>query len=82
MKNAVVSLLLLRSYNLLQMLVVEQSRHAILTAEETHSVRITGLSFPIQAQLPTNSLLTAKPRTSVSNVHLELSGMSAYSDHH
>jgi hypothetical protein len=49
-------------------------------AEESHSVNIIGLSFPIQAQLPTNSLLTAKPRTSVSIVQFELSGMSTYSD--
>jgi len=47
-------------------------------AEESHSVNITGLNFPIQAQLPTNSLLTAKPRTSVSTVQFELSGMSVY----
>jgi hypothetical protein len=74
-------LLRLRSYNLLlQMLLVGQSRHAVLMAEESHSVNITGLSFPIQAQLPTNSLLTAKPRTSVSTVQFELSGMSTHSD--
>jgi hypothetical protein len=69
MKNAVASLLLLCSYNLLlQMLLVGQSRHAILMAEETHSVGITDLSFPIEAQPHTSSLLTAKPRTSVSTM--------------
>jgi len=77
MKNAVASLVLLRSYNLLlQVLLVGQSRHDIPMVEETHSVKITGLSFLIQAQLFTNSLLTAKPRTSVSTVQFELSGMS------
>jgi hypothetical protein len=77
MKNAVASLVLLRSYNLLlQALLAGQSRDDILMAEETQSVKITCLSFLIQAQLLTNSLFIAKPRTSVSTVQLEFSGMS------